>query len=217
MKKILGYCLLASTVVGFAACGNANKSESSSTDSTGSTTSASASTLNQLTNDPKGSPLHFYFNMNEVGQTDSSVVYDAKSLYNNDTVGFKLEVLKNIEAGITAQNTPDNDKGFRVGSLRISSLGLVSNNFLKAVGDLYGMQAGGPMTDKAISPMVFSSNNETVDLSKSKSYNFKLFFDQANGEPAEFFAVVDNYKKSFELTEKDSTFRTAFFNALTGK
>src|SRR5690606_24872787 len=99
MKKILSYCLLASTVVGFAACGNANKSGGSSTDSTGSSVSASASTLNQLTNDPKGSPLHFYFNMNEVGQTDSSVVYDAKSLYNNDTVGFKLEVLKNIEIG----------------------------------------------------------------------------------------------------------------------
>lgn len=217
MKKTLTYCLLASIAVSFAACGNANKTDASAADSTGSSNEASSTTLNQLTNDPKGSPLHLYFNMNEVGQTDSSVIYDAKSLYKNDTVGFKLEVLKNIDAGITAQNAPDNDLGFRVGSLRISSLGAVSDNFLKAVGDIYGLPAAGAMSSKTISPLVFSSNNEKVDLSKSKSYNFKLFFDQATGEPAEFFAVVDNYKKSFELSEKDSTFRQAFINALSGK
>lgn len=217
MKKILTYGLLASIAVGFAACGNANKSDASATDSTASSKGTASSTLNQLTNDPKGSPLHLYFNMNEVSQTDSSVIYDAKSLYKNDTVGFKLEVLKNIDAGITAQNTPDNDLGFRVGSLRISSLGVVSDNFLKAVGDIYGLPATGAMSTNTISPLVFSSNNEKVDLTKSKSYNFKLFFDQAAGEPAEFFAVVDNYKKSFELSEKDSTFRQAFMNALSGK
>jgi hypothetical protein len=44
-----------------------------------------------------------------------------------------------------------------------------------------------------------------------------LFFDNEQGEPAEVFVIVDTYRKSLEITEKDSTFRKQLLSAFEGK
>jgi hypothetical protein len=64
---------------------------------------------------------------------------------------------------------------------------------------------------------VFSSNKGEVDLTKNATYSFKLFFDNEQGEPAEVFVIVDTYRKSLEITEKDSTFRKQLLSAFEGK
>jgi len=72
---------------------------------------------------------------------------------------------------------------------------------------IFNIPATSGMTQNIITPTVFSSNKEAVVLSKPGTYSFKLFLDNTKGEPAEIFAVVDTYRKSFEISEKDSTYR----------
>lgn len=170
-------------------------------------------------NDPSAQEHHFFFNLVDSHATDSSIVYTALSLYKEDTLGFDVEVLKNIPAGITAEGTPDEENGFRVGSLKFIGIGHVSDNFVKALQDIYQMEGTGEMRRDTIQPLVFSSNKEPVDLSRksgASTYSFKIFFENKLGPEAEMFAVLDLYRKSFELTEKDATFRANFLSAFTG-
>lgn len=216
MKKVATYIVLASSLLGFGACNQSNSSGTSGADSTG-TAAASDVQLNQLTNDPNAAAIRLYFTTKELSQTDSSIIYEARSLYKEDTVGLKVEVMKVIDAGIATDGTPDEDLGFKQGSFKFSSMGPATFKLLNALNELYKLNVGGPVSDKEIVPLTFSSNKEKVELSKSTSYNFKFFFNQAAGDAAEYFGVLDTYKKSFELTEKDSTNRAGFLHALTGK
>lgn len=169
-------------------------------------------------NDPSAQEHRFFFNLVDSHSTDSSVVYTALSLFDNDTLGFDLEVLKDIPAGITAEGTPDEKNGFRIGSLKFIGIGHVSDNFVKALQEIYNMEGTGEMRKDTIQPMVFSSNTEPVDLNRTgaSTYSFKIFFDNNLGTEAEVFSVLDLYRKSFEITEKDASFRANFLSAFTG-
>mgnify|MGYP000912394802 CR=1 FL=1 len=184
--------------------------------SEGKSDDKNASSLVSLTNSTSTDKVHLYFQINETSQTDSSVIYEAKSQYKEDTVGLKVEVLKNIVPGLNVDGTPNGEVGFRKGSVRISSLGEVSDNLVKGLGELFNTTTSEKMTTETLNPLVFSSNKDAVDLSKASTYSFKYFFDNSSGKEAEMFGVLDTYKKSFELTEKDSTYRTAILSAFTG-
>lgn len=213
MKKRTYIGLSFAALIALASCNNASKTGNQSTDSTGTSVAA----LNQLTSNKDAEKLHLYFHLEEKGQTDSSVVYQAKSLYNQDTVGFNVEVVKDIAPGVTATGGADENAGFREGAVKISSLGPISDNFVKSLGDLMKLPTDGKMSSSTLLPLVFSSNKDKVDLSKSATYSFKYFFENGTGTPAELFGVVDTYKKSFELTEKDSTYRKAVIASFEGK
>lgn len=174
-------------------------------------------TIEKLTNYPEADKQQLFFRFVEEVSTDSSVVYTAKSIFEEDTVGLKVEVMKNIQPGINNSGQVDADKGFVEGSIKLSSIGAESDNFVKALGKMFKLPTEGKMTSDAVLPTVFSSNKDVVDLSKNGTYSFKLFFENAKGEPAEVFATVDTYRKAFEVTEKDSTFRIQLLSAFEGK
>lgn len=169
-------------------------------------------------NDPSAQEHRFFFNLVDSHATDSSVVYTALSLFEDDTLGFDLEILKDIPAGVTQEGTPDEDNGFRTGSLKFIGIGHVSDNFVKALQEIYNMEGTGEMRRDTIQPLVFSSNTEPVDLNRkgASTYSFKIFFDNKLGPEAEVFAVLDLYRKSFEITEKDASFRANLLSAFTG-
>lgn len=173
--------------------------------------------IEELTNYPEADKQQLFFRMVEEVQTDSSVVYTVKSTFEEDTVGLKVEVLKNIQPGINSSGQVDADKGFVSGAIKLSSAGEMSDNFVKALGKMFKLPTDGKMTSTAVLPTVFSSNKDVVDLSKNGTYSFKLFFENQQGEPAEVFANVDTYRKSFEMSEKDSTFRVQLLSAFEGK
>ncbi|SUJ27041.1 Uncharacterised protein [Sphingobacterium spiritivorum] len=205
IKSLFGISVLALAV----GCGDsANKSKDG--------TKSGEVALHQLA-DSTDAKKHFYFTIKEDGASDSSVFYVAKGLYNTDTVGLRLEVLSDIQPGINADGTPNEDNGFRKGAIKISSLGAQSDAFVKSAAHLFKIPESKPMLSSPILPTVFSSNKGKVDLTKNGTYSFKLFFDIPNDKQAEVFAVIDTYKKSFEITEKDSTFRTQFLKAFTGE
>lgn len=173
--------------------------------------------LEKLTNYPEADKQHLFFRLTGEEVTDSSVIYTARSVFVDDTVGIKLEVLKGIQPGVTTEGQVAGDNGFSEGTLKLSSIGEESDNFVKALGTMFNLTTDGQMTSSVLLPTVFSSNKEEVDLSKNATYSFKLFFENEQGEPAEVFAIVDTYRKAFEITEKDSMFRKQLISAFEGK
>lgn len=172
--------------------------------------------MESFTNDKDAAKQQLFLRFTDELATDSSIVYTAKSLYDNDTVGVQIEVLNNIKPGINKEGYPEKS-GFVKGNIKFSSIGVESDNLVHALSSIFNIPATAGMTQNIILPTVFSSNKEVVDLSKPGTYSFKLFLDNAKGEPAEVFAVVDTYRKSFEISEKDSTYRAQILSAFEGK
>lgn len=158
--------------------------------------------------------FHFQFEISDKGETDSTLIYRAISLYEEDTVGLEIEVMKHLGAGVSVEGHAA-ETGFNIGTIRFRSLGAESDELVEAITDLYDMQEVTKMTSETIEPMVFNSINQDVELPKPGTYSFKLFFEPDNEEPAEFFAVLDTHKSTFELSEKDPAFRRVFVYALT--
>ncbi|HMR18796.1 MAG TPA: hypothetical protein PKA53_05815 [Sphingobacterium sp.] len=173
--------------------------------------------LEKLTNYPEADKQHLFFRLTGEEVTDSSVIYTARSVFEEDTVGVKLEVLKGIQPGVTAEGHVAADIGFTEGTLKLSTVGEESDNFVKALGTMFGLETAGEMTSEVLLPTVFSSNKGEVDLSKNATYSFKLFFENAQGEPAEVFAILDTYRRAFEITEKDAEYRGQLLSAFEGK
>src|SRR5690606_6783377 len=97
------------------------------------------------------------------------------------------------------------------------SIGAESDRFVQAVADLYKQPVEGGMTSSTLLPLVFSSNKKNVDLNSNQTYTFKLFFENELGDEAEAFAVLDLYKRLFELRAKDATHYKRVLAAFQGK
>src|SRR5690606_26248642 len=108
--------------------------------------------IEELTNYPEADKQQLFFRMVEEVQTDSSVVYTVKSTFEEDTVGLKVEVLKNIQPGINSSGQVDADKGFVFGAIKLSSAGEMSDNFVKALGKMFKLPTDGKMTSTAVLP-----------------------------------------------------------------
>lgn len=216
MKKITSYALLLSSILWMGSCSNANKS-GSGTGTGDSTAQGASASLKPLTNETSSNQFHLYFDITKSSETDSSIVYEAKSEFKTEPVGFNVEVLKNIPPGIDESGQADEDLGFKKGAIRISSNGAPSDNFVKSLGTLFNLPTDGKMASGKLEPLVFSSNKQKVDLTQPGTYSFKYFFSNATGKDAELFGTLDIYKHSFELGEKDSTFRAAIISAFEGK
>ncbi|KGE13581.1 hypothetical protein [Sphingobacterium deserti] len=200
MKKVYSYAAVVAVISSITiGCGNQSGSETKkdSKDSAGAE-------LGQFVNTDTENPS-VYFYLGNTQETDTSVMYTAKSLYESDTVGLQIEVSKNIQAGVGADGNPDEKDGFKKGVIKFSSLGKQSDAFVQSLGKVYGKPADGKMVTTAITPLVFSSNKQAVDLSKNGTYSFKLFMENKVGAEAEVFAILDLYRRLFELKARDTT------------
>lgn len=161
-------------------------------------------TLGQFVGNDADNPS-FYLYLADTEETDTTVVYTAKSLHDADTVGMKIEVSKNIPAGVGADGNPDEKDGFKTGVIKFATIGSQSDAFVKALGQVYKSPAQSGMATSAIEPLVFSSNKQAVDLSKNATYSFKLFMNNSVGAEAEVFVILDLYRRLFELKARDTT------------
>lgn len=208
MKKFVVFNLFVVLVIAIVSCNNRNSSE-------GAKDSVDGLPLKQMINNKDLENQHFYFSFTDQIETDTSMLFTVKSLFNDDTVGLQIEVSKDIKPGIDKDGNPTLD-GFTKGNIFISSIGVESDQFLKALSSIYELPSTNKMTDQILIPTVFSSNNEEVNLNKPGTYRFKLFFDNLEGDPAEIFAVVDTYRKIVEFSEKDSSYRKSLISAFEG-
>jgi len=203
IKSLLVTGVIATTLL--ASCGN-------STDSQKST----EPTLATFTNNKEADRQQLFLRIVDEAKTDSSVVYVAKSVFEQDTVGLQVEVLHGIKPGVNGQGQPVQE-GFVEGAIKLSSIGAESDALVKALASIFKTSSAGTMSSSVILPTVFSSNTVEVDLDKKSTYSFKLFLPNTVGEPAEVFATLDLYKRSFEIGEKDASYRAQIISAFEGK
>ncbi|GHE23134.1 hypothetical protein [Sphingobacterium griseoflavum] len=169
-----------------------------------SKTAGAEKTLGQFVGNDSDNPS-LYLYLADTHETDSSVIYLAKSLHETDTVGLQIEVSKNIPAGVGADGNPDEKDGFKNGVIKFSTIGRPSDAFVQALSKAYKSPVEGGMTTSPILPLVFSSNKQPVDLSKNSTYSFKLFLSNRAGAEAEAFAILDLYRRLFELKARDTS------------
>ncbi len=216
MYKIQSIAILATATLMLAACGNSNQKKTDGSD-TATANTIERVRIEKLTNGTPGpEKKNFFLRITDEVKTDSSRIYTTKSLYNQDTVGAKFEIIDFIPAGII-DGQPSDDVGFTKGKIKITSLGTQSNNLVKALGELFQMPTSDGFTKDVVLPNVFSSNKMNVDLSKKTAYSFKLFLENKKAAPAELFFNLDTYKHGIEFSEKDPSFRAGLLSALTGK
>ena len=145
------------------------------------------------------------------------MVYIAKSVVDNDTVGLKIEVINGLNAGIFLDGTVNNDRGFHKGGMKISSIGKESDHFVAALAKLYGLTSSAQFSGQTLLPLTFSSNKKNLDLGSNETYSFKLFFPNKLGEEAEAFVVLDLYRNLFDITARDSSQYARLISALQGQ
>ncbi|MGK9123897.1 hypothetical protein M1D52_07240 [Olivibacter sp. SA151] len=149
--------------------------------------------------------------------TDSSYIYVSKGFYKNKIVGLRVEVTNNIGAGIT-DGKMNAHNGFCANGVRITSLGIESNNFLQALAKLYGRPTNKSFSSVPLYASAFSLNETEADLGRNDYYRFKLFFEDNNDKfYGEIFMNVNTESKEIEFFEKDIEFRDQIIHFLAEK
>ncbi|MGV3762499.1 hypothetical protein [Parapedobacter sp.] len=196
--------ILISLVAVLASCGNASKSDNGK---------ASAIPLFEIVNNPER-PTHIALRLVNRTDGDTSINYIAEGLYGGDTVGFRIELDKQIDAGINTDGSVNEISGFTTGSITFTRSGPESDRFAAVLAELWHVGDVTRMKDTPIEPMVFSSNRIAVDHNKSFTYSFKLFFAPDAPVPGEIFFTFDTFKKTIEFQEKDIQYRSEIVHSL---
>ncbi|MEO8068841.1 MAG: hypothetical protein ABI599_14185 [Flavobacteriales bacterium] len=138
--------------------------------------------------------------------TDSSHVYIAKGLYKGKTVGLQFEVSSDIGAGLVDGKLAQN--GFVANGVRIVSIGVESDEFVKALAELYEQPVPPTFTKREISATAFSLNENAVDLDQKDKYKMKLFLEEGDEQLySEVYVNIDTDMGEIELAEKDQEYR----------
>lgn len=202
MKQIS--ILLVVLAASVAACSNASKTGSGETD---------AIPLFEIVNNPEN-PKHIALRLVDRTDGDTAISYVAKGLYGGDTVGFHIELDKEIVAGINADGSVNEENGFTTGTITFMRSGAESDRFAAALAELWNVDDVTRMKATPIEPLVFSSNRVNVDYDKSSTYSFKLFFAPDAPAPGEVFFTFDTFKKTIDFQEKDMQYRSQIVHSL---
>ena len=174
MKQVSILVVLAALV---AACGNASKTGNSHAD---------AIPLFEIVNNPEN-PKHIALRLVNRTDGDTAITYVAEGLYGEDTVGFHIELDKQIIAGINADGSVNEENGFTTGTITFMRSGPESDRFAAALAELWNIGDVTRMKSAPIEPLVFSSNRVAIDYDKPFTYSFKLFFAPDAAVPGEVF------------------------------
>lgn len=139
-------------------------------------------------------------------KTDSSHIYIAKGLYKGKTVGLQFEVKSMIGSGII--NGQLGGGGLAGNGVRLKSIGQESDEFVKAMSELYKFPTTRGFSKEVVSTTAISLNDKPADLSKKDYYNFKLFFaEEDDSLYSELFFNINLKNGEIELQEKDQEYR----------
>lgn len=186
-----------------ASCSNTPKSNGDS---------GEATPLFALTNNPEN-PNYVALRLLDRQDGDTSITYSARALYNQDTVGFTIQLDKDIPAGINSDGSVNEEVGFKTGAITFLRSGLESDRFAAALAALWNVEGITKMKAQPVRPLAFSSNRAPVDHNKPFTNSFKLFFEESAAVPGEVFFTYDTYKKTIEFQEKDTQYRTQIVHA----
>ena len=140
--------------------------------------------------------IDIFLKITEETKTDTSHIYIAKGLYKDKIVGLKIEVSSNIGAGIV-NGEVNGGNGFVSNAVLLKSIGQESNEFVKALSELYGEPTNKSFSEETISATAFSLNEKDVNLDKKDYYKLKLFFAEDNEVSST--SILFKYSKDFSL------------------
>lgn len=163
--------------------------------------------LFEIVNNPENAQ-HVTLRLVERIEGDTAMTYVARGLYGSDTVGFDIEMDRQIVAGINADGSVNEETGFTTGTIIFKRSGPESDRFATALATLWNINDVSRMKPTPISPLVFSSNRTDVDHDKSFTYSFKLFFAPDASVPGEVFFTFDTFKKTIDFQEKGRQYRS---------
>lgn len=196
--------VLSLSAVLLGSCGNASKPGGENAD---------AIPLFEIVNNPE-QPKHIALRLVDRTDGDTSITYAVRGLYQEDTVGFNIEVDNEIPAGINADGSVNEQAGFTTGAITFIRTGPESDQFMAALATLWNVDGVTSMKTNPTEPLVFSSNRTVVDHDKPFTYSFKLFFAPEASVPGEVFFTFDTFKKTIEFQEKDTQYRSQIVHSL---
>ena len=165
--------------------------------------------------DPEEGWKDIFLHIIESNEDDNWVSFKCKGLYNGDDVGLEVLVRKNMEAGLLT--TKVNEEAFYRDGICFYSIGVDSDNLLKALSTLYEFPTDKSFSKSVTGAMTFSLNEVDVDLKMKKKYDFKMFFnDQSETLYCEIFCNIDLDKMIVELREKDEEYRENLIKTFSG-
>ena len=163
--------------------------------------------LFEITNNPENAQ-NITLRLVERVDNDSTITYVARGLYETDTVGFNVEMSRQIAAGINSDGSVNEDAGFTTGTITFVRSGPESDRFATVLAALWNINDVSGMKAEPVTPLVFSSNRIDVDYDQSFTYSFKLFFAPDAPVPGEVFFTFDTFKKTINFQEKGEQYRS---------
>ena len=157
--------------------------------------------------DPEEGWNDIFLKITEREDNDDSVIFTAKGLFENQIVGLKVQVNKNMDAGVLPNQEINQDAFYRDG-IRFFSIGDESDKLLKALSSLYKFPTDLPFLPVIDGAMAFSLNEAPMDLNSKEYYKLKLFFnDDSEDSYCELFCNFNLTDNIIELHEKDEGYR----------
>jgi hypothetical protein len=148
-------------------------------------------------------------NLSVVSQTKQGNYYEliTRGCYNGEAVGLKILLKDSIPAG--SKNAKD---AYVENGIRLSSLGTESDNLMKAMGEIYKVDASKKFSAQELSYALYSQNSQPVDYSKG-AYRLVMF----SGEGAIYFdkyITVDFTNKRVTFMNNDENMNNNFILAI---
>ncbi len=165
--------------------------------------------------DPTEGWCDIFLKITEETKTETSHIYIVKGLYKGKTVGLQIAVSSKIGAGIV-NGKPNSKGGFVANAVQLTSTGQESDEFIKALAELYKQQLDKGFSKQPISATAFSLNEKTVNLDKSDYYKLKLFFEEDNVNLySEVYLNINTERQEIEIHEKDEDYREPIIKVWT--
>ena len=166
--------------------------------------------------DPEDGWKDVFLHIIERKEDDNWVSFICKGLFNGDRVGLEVLVRKDMEAGLLPTEEINQEAFYRDG-ICFYSIGVDSDNLLKALSTLYEFPTDKCFLESITGAMTFSLNQVDVDLTRKEKYNFKMFFnDDSETVYCEMFCNIDLDKMIVELHEKDEEYRENLIKTFAG-
>ena len=162
------------------------------------------------------------FEFNDISMSISSFEKDifndyeiiSEGKYKGSKVAIKLIISKDIRPGI--KDGEIDRKNSLPAGIQLKSMGKESDEFIKAMSEIYGKKTDKNFTIKSVKADVVAYKNKKIDISKEK-IKFELIFDKENKENlySEIFLDIDLPSKRLRFTEKDQEYQANIIKILT--
>ena len=141
-------------------------------------------------------------------------ILEINGLFKNMNVGLLIALRPDMELGFVNDEI-DNSKFYKQG-VNFYSIGETSDNFIKALINLYGFNISNAKMNDRIETTTFVLSGNPINI-KNDFIKTKIFFDDENEIDcySELYVNINLKNRTLELREKDSEYRENLIKVLS--